>query len=163
MSYEKYGLEKWEDMKLEQVYLDKSIDNIQKIHELFKIKTTDNKKFVRYEDYLGRKISLRWNTYTTKTLGKKYKGQKRELLFPHIDDVLKNPDEVWLRYYGVDKRTGENIYQTDYIKFYDNAKILVNTTTTEDMEGIEINTWFSIDDVNQKERRKGILIRKGKE
>ncbi|MRI64665.1 DUF935 family protein [Ornithobacterium rhinotracheale] len=148
MTFDKYGLEKWEDFrnKLEELYIDKSI-TIRNADELFK-KNISNSK-MGLEDYLGRKIIL------TKTTFNRHK--KRAELFPYVETVLKQPDEVWLTTHY------KKGYQTNYIKHYKNMSLLVSTTLDETMEATQVETWFDIDYENKNlNRRAGILIKSKK-
>ncbi len=145
MTFDKYGLKKWDEFKntLKNIKLDETINN-RNVDELFK--TVDDEKFMRFKDYLGRKIVL------TKKAFNKHK--KRPKLFPHIKDILKNPDEVWLNKH---QKKG---YQTSYIKHYKDMSVMVTTSLNEEIQVTEIETWFDINYNNTSlERRKGILIK----
>lgn len=148
MSFEKYGLKKWESFKnsLKPLQIDKTItpDNID---ELFK-KNVSSKK-MGFEDYLGRKIILTKSSFN--------RHKKRAELFPHVKSVLKTPDEVWLtKHY-------KKGFQTNYIKHYQNMSLLVSTTLNGELEATQIETWFDIDYQNKSlNRRTGILIKKKK-
>ncbi|MGV4412631.1 phage portal protein family protein, partial [Ornithobacterium rhinotracheale] len=148
MTFDKYGLEKWEDFrnKLDELYIDKSI-TMRNADELFK-KNISNSK-MGLEDYLGKKIIL------TKTTFNRHK--KRAELFPYVETVLKQPDEVWL------VKHSKKGYQSNYIKHYKNMSLLVSTTLDETMEATQVETWFDIDYSNEHlNRRAGILIKSKK-
>uniref|UniRef100_UPI0039A5E543 phage portal protein family protein n=1 Tax=Ornithobacterium rhinotracheale TaxID=28251 RepID=UPI0039A5E543 len=155
MTFDKYGLEKWKDFKdsLNNIKLDKTItpDNV---HELFKKVKGEN--YAGFEDYLGRKLYMKEKTFATHTKGK-YLGEneQRHRLFPYIQEVLKNPDEVWLREYK------NGIYQSRYIKFYGDRMLIIDCEFDK-LYGLEAKTWYS-NKINEKEIRQGILIKnKGK-
>ncbi|MGV4446381.1 PBECR2 nuclease fold domain-containing protein, partial [Ornithobacterium rhinotracheale] len=82
-------------------------------------------------------------------------NEQRHLLFPYVQEVLKNPDEVWLNEYKNGK------YQSNYIKFYRDKMLIVNVELNKKSQGIEVNTWFG-GKVADKDLRKGILIKKRK-
>ncbi|MGV4486317.1 phage portal protein family protein, partial [Ornithobacterium rhinotracheale] len=154
MTFDKYGLEKWEDFKdsLNNIKLDKTItpDNA---HELFKKVKGEN--YAGFEDYLGRKLFMKEKTFTTHTKGK-YIGEneQRHLLFPHVKEVFINPDEVWLREYK------NGIYQSRYVKFYKD-RIMIIDCEFDKHYGLEVKTWYS-NKISEKNLRQGILIKKGK-
>ncbi|SDE75660.1 phage portal protein family protein [Riemerella columbipharyngis] len=155
MSFDKYGLEKWSEFKdtLKNIELDKTITP-ENVHELFKKVKDEN--YAGFEDYLGRKLFMKEKTFTTHTKGK-YLGEneQRHLLFPHINEVLKNPDEVWLREYK------NGVYQSRYIKFYKD-KMLIIDCEFDKHYGLEVKTWYN-NKIVEDELRQGIIIRnKGK-
>lgn len=150
-------LKDWNDIKgtIEPIKLDKTItgDNIK---ELFK-PLENSKKKMGFEDYLGRKIIMHKKTFGRHTTGIYLSNEEqRHLLFPHIEDILKNPSEVWLSTH--DKKG----FQTNYIKHYGDMSVLVSTTLDEENMGVQIETWFKIDYDKPLERRKGLLIRHNK-
>ncbi|MCO7355759.1 DUF935 family protein [Riemerella anatipestifer] len=150
-------LKKWEDFKddLKPILLDKTITS-DNVNELFK-PLENSKKKMGFEDYIGRKMVLDKSVFGKHTKGKYVSDEEqRHLLFPHIEDILKNPSEVWLSAH--DKKG----FQTNYIKHYKDMSILVSTTLNEEMKGIQIETWFKIDYDKPLERRKGILIHRNK-
>jgi SPP1 gp7 family putative phage head morphogenesis protein len=149
MTYDKYGLGTWEEIKgkFAELNIDQSITQ-KNADELFKA-LPDNKKRMGFTDYLGRNLLL------TKTSFNRHK--KRAEYFPFVKDILAKPDEVWLtKHY-------KKGYQTNYIKHYANKSLLVSTTLGEGMEGVQIETWFDIDYTKPLNRRTGLLIKKGKE
>ena len=74
-------------------------------------------------------------------------------MFPHIKDVLSNPDEVW--YNNPDKLEGKK-FQSRYIKFYKDMIFVIDCETSK--TGLEIKTWYKAkkEDLNF---RKGLLVR----
>lgn len=155
MTYDKYGLQKWEDFKddLKPIRLDKSI-NGKNVKELFK-PLENSKRKMGFEDYLGRKMVLDKSDFNRHTSGKYISDEEqRHILFPHVADILKNPSEVWL---SIHDKKG---FQTNYIKHYKDMSILVSTTLNEEFQGLKVETWFAIDYRKPLERRKGLLIKK---
>lgn len=157
MTFNKYGLKKWEEFKdtLKPIKLDTSITE-NNIDELFK-PLENSKKKMGFTDYLGRKMILDKGVFGKHTKGKYISNEEqRHLLFPHIKDILHNPDEVWLSTH--DKKG----FQTNYIKHYQDMSILISTTLSSEMKNIQIETWFKIDYNKPLERRKGLLIHQKK-
>lgn len=157
MTFDKYGLKKWDEFKgsLKPILLDNTIteDNVK---ELFK-PLENSKKKMGFADYLGRKMVLNKKIFSRHTTGYYISDdEQRHLLFPHIEDILKNPSEVWLSTH--DKKG----FQTNYIKHYQDMSVMVSTTLSEADKGIQIETWFKIDYKKPLERRKGLLIYKKK-
>ncbi len=149
LDFATYGLKKWEDVKsnYSSLKLDETItpDNV---NELFK--PIKNKDFMGYEDYLGRKLQLTKQKFDQHTSGDyTSKNKNRHQLFPHIEDVLANPDEVYFFQYA------NKTPQTKYIKFYNNEVIVVNTSVGS--TGVEINTWFA-NKAEDTQYRNGYLI-----
>lgn len=153
MTFDKYDLPKWESFKsdLNPIELDKTItaDNVK---ELFK-KEKDS-KFMGFKDYFGRKMIL-----TESNFNKHIKGfylnkeENRHQLFPHLNDLISNPDEVW---YNSPGKKIYNKFQSRYIKFYGDMVLIADCEMTKG--GLQINTWYQAkkEDLNL---RKGLLIR----
>ena len=153
MTFDKYDLKKWESFKsdLNPIQIDKSItpDNV---NELFKKDKTG--AFMGFKDYYGRKMILTQKNFDFHTKGKYVKGtEKRHQLFPHIKEVLNNPDEVW--YNTQDKLDGK--FQSRYLKFYNNMVLVIDCEINA--KGLEVKTWYEAkkEDLNL---RKGLLLRK---
>ena len=152
MTYDKYDLQQWDSFKqgLNPIELDPTItpDNVK---ELFKAE--ENEKFMGFKDYFKRKMIL-----TEANFNKHIKGyylneaEKRHQLFPHIKDVLNNPDEVW---YNTRDKVSDK-FQSRYIKFYKDMIFVIDCEMKGD--GLQINTWYQAkkEDLNL---RKGLLIR----
>ncbi len=157
MTFDKYDLKPWSSFKkdLNPIKLDSTItgDNVK---ELFK--KAKGKNYMGFTDYLGRKMVMTESVFNDHTVGKYLnKEELRHQLFPHIKDILKKPDEVWLKDYS-----RKNEFQTMYVKYYQDMAIVVNTTLNNTMEGLEINTWYQMKG-KEKDLRKGLLIKKGKD
>ena len=116
-------------------------------------------------DYKGRKVVLDEKVFRTHTTGSYEKV--RVPLLACVEEVLKNPDEVWLNDYH---RPFRNM---NFIKFYDGKVIDVICEVDENLE-YRITTWFEIvqtPNLKQKTRssrhidprwryRRGLLIKK---
>ncbi|MBY0244051.1 MAG: DUF935 family protein [Sphingobacteriaceae bacterium] len=110
----------------------------------------DKNKNVVYEDYMKRKLVLGENNFIKHTEGKYIlSDENRHLYFDKIGEVLAEPTEVYLRYYGV-------LPSMRYIKYYnDGSSIIVQGGFNE--EGLfEIGSWFKN---NTQENRKGWLVK----
>ncbi|PTT43744.1 hypothetical protein DBR28_00030, partial [Chryseobacterium sp. HMWF028] len=149
MTYDKYGLEKWSDLKadLKPISLDKTItaDNVK---ELFK-KEKDS-EYMGFSDYLNRKMILPEKTFSSNTSGKALKEDKHQV-FPHLKDILKAPDEVWMN--DLDK----NKFTSSYVKFYGDRAVIVKVNLNDQMEGLEIMDWYNLN--NDTKQRTGIKIK----
>lgn len=152
MTFDKYDLKNWNSFKsdLNPISIDKSItpDNVK---ELFKKDKSGD--FMGYKDYYGRKMVLSQKTFDFHTKGKYTKpSENRHQLFPHIKEVLNNPDEVW--YNTQDKLEGK--FQSRYLKFYNDMILVIDCEMTN--KGLDIKTWYEAkkEDLNL---RKGLLVR----
>jgi SPP1 gp7 family putative phage head morphogenesis protein len=152
MTFDKYNLQQWDAFKqdLNPVKLDKSIIE-RNAKELFK--PMKNENFMGFEDYFDRKLIMSEKVFDKHIKGKYLnKQENRHQLFPHIKDVLNNPDEVW--YNNPDNLDGK--FQSRYIKFYQDLVLIVDCKITGN--GLEILTWYQA----KKEDlyfRKGLLVR----
>lgn len=151
MTYDKYALLKWDLFKsdLNPILLDKSItgDNVKELFNPIK-----NQKFMGFKDYFDRKLVISEKVFNKHAIGKYLnKEEKRHQLFPHIKEVLFKPDEVWFN--NPDKLEG--IFQSRYIKFYQDLVLIVDCKTTTN--GLEIFSWYQAkkEDLNF---RKGLLV-----
>ncbi|CAL2079069.1 Phage head morphogenesis domain protein [Tenacibaculum dicentrarchi] len=152
MTFDKYGAKSYGTFKnsLNNIKIDTTItgDNVKELFD--KIKGTD---LMGLEDYLGRKMILKEKVFKAHTKGKYLKSnENRHQLFPHIKDIIKNPDEVW--YNNPDRL--ENQFQSRYVKFYKDKIIAVDCKLDKE-QGLEIKTWYPI----KKEDplyRKGLLV-----
>lgn len=153
MTFEKYGLPKWEDIKdkLKPISLDKTItgDNVKDLFKPYK-----DKDYMGFEDYLGRKMTLNKKVFDKHTVGKYLNDNElRHQIFPLVEDVLKNPDEVW----HYDKKDNGQTFQSRYIKFYKD-KVIIIECEFDHLHGLKINTWYSMKD-EEKNIRKGLKIK----
>jgi hypothetical protein len=147
LNYRTYGLKDFDDLKenYKTLELDETITT-KNVKELFsKEKGTD---FMGFEDHLGRKMILKEDTF------KDHVKKKRHQLFEKISDVLKDPDEVYYSRHGKGEKGG--VFQTRYIKFYNDQAVVVTTDLGSDQ--VEINSWGTMDD--ELKDRKGYLIHK---
>ncbi|AKK73786.1 hypothetical protein OK18_15285 [Chryseobacterium gallinarum] len=150
MTYDKYGLNKWADFKddLKPISLDNSItsDNVK---ELFKKEKKTN--YMGFSDYMGRKMVLPEKTFNINTSGNALKDDKHKV-FTHVQDILKNPDEVWLNEYD------KNKFGSHYVKFYGDRSVIVKVHLNNKMEGLEILDWYNLNNDDAKQRT-GIRIK----
>lgn len=164
MTYDQYEgldgkplLKSWDDFKntLKNILLDNTItaDNVA---ELFKkVKETN---YMGFTDYLGRKLTMSEDVFKKHTKGYYLgKNELRHQLFPHIKDILNNPDEVWLNQHDKNEKL-----QTKYVKFYKDKVLIINTKLDPKMESITIESWHTLK-TDEKQMRKGLLIKKRKE
>lgn len=150
LTYESYGNKAYDDIKgnYKPLKLDNTITPAN-VKELFKKELNSN--YMGFKDYYDRNIVLKEKVFTEHTTLSKYtsKDELRHQLFPFIKDVLNNADEVYM----FQRENGK--FQTNYIKFYNNKAIVVNTELGK--QNLEIKTWFEMkaeDDV-----RRGYLIK----
>lgn len=153
MTFNKYDLAKWETFKqdLNPIQLDKTItaDNVK---ELFK--SEKDKTFMGFKDYFGRKLMLSEANFKKHVTGKYLDKQEvRHQMFPHIKEVLNNPDEVW---YNSPDKLERKKFQSRYLKFYEDMIFVIDCEVKG--EGLQINTWYQAkkEDLNL---RKGLLVR----
>lgn len=153
MTYDKYGLQPYSNLKdkLKPIKLDESITE-KNLKELFKpIKGTQKMGFT---DYLGRKMTLDKKVFDTHTKGKYLNdSEQRHQLFPHIADILSNPDELW--YNTPDKLEG--VFQSRYIKFYGDRAVIIDCGL-DSQQGLEIQTWYNMK-TKEENIRKGLKIK----
>ncbi|PID88599.1 MAG: hypothetical protein CSB03_00540 [Bacteroidia bacterium] len=153
MTFDKYGLTSYSKMKgkLKPIKLDESITE-KNLKELFKpIKGTQKMGF---KDYLGRKMTLDKKVFDSHTTGKYLNdNERRHQLFPHIKDILSNPDEVWYN----NPHKLKNKFQSRYIKFYKDRMIVIDCNL-DDKQGLEIQTWYN-GIIKEKDLRKGLKIK----
>ncbi len=153
MTFDKYGLDTAKSLqkKASKINIDKTItkDNVK---ELFK--KSQNENFMRFEDYLKRKITMSSSTFKSHRTKQKYVDEKRYELFPLIKPILNDPDEVWM---NIHNKRG---FQTSYIKHYNDRSVIIITSMNLEKTTLEIETWFEIDLNNKSlERRKGLKIK----
>lgn len=152
MTFDKYNLSKWDSFKsnLNPIKIDDTITS-ENVNDFFKKKGKET--FMRFTDYFDRKMVLQESNFKKHTKGKYLnKQENRHRLFPHLNDILKNPNEVW--YNNPDKSQGK--FQSRYVKFYNDMVVVVDCETTG--KGLEIRSWYQAkkEDLNY---RKGLLIR----
>ncbi len=147
MTYDKYDLKSWEDQKkgLKNIKLDSTItkDNVK---ELFK--KEKGQDFMGFTDYMGRKMVLPEKTFNSNAVVKDNKHQ----VFPHMKDILGNPDEVWMN----EKTKGS--YNSRYVKFYKDRAVIIDVELNNTMQGMEIKTWRDMK-VDEAKDRLGIKIK----
>jgi hypothetical protein len=110
------------------------------VKELFK--KEKGQDYMGFTDYLGRKMVLPEKTFDSNAI---VKGQKHQV-FPHMNDILKNPDEVWMN----EKTKGK--FNSRYVKFYGDRAVLIDVELNDTMQGMEIKTWKNMTADEAKER-----------
>lgn len=146
MTYDKYKLSRFDEIKenYPALSLDKSITE-NNVADLFK---GDEKNNMPFSDYLNRKFAMTRKNFDAHTTGKYLnKEENRHQLFPFVSEVLAKPDEVYMVKYS-----GQ--YQTNYLKFYNDKCIIVNTQIEKNPI---IKSWYYMKIENV---RKGYLIYK---
>lgn len=143
-------LKPWKDFKdtLREIVLDNTIteDNVKDLFK--KVKGED---YMGFTDYLGRKMTMSEPVFNAHTKGKYLNdSEKRHQLFPHIKDILGNPDEVWMFEY-------KEKHQSRYIKFYKDRMIIIECDFNEN-NGLKIKSWYNMK-IDEKEIRKGLKIK----
>ena len=149
MTYKKYGLQSFTDIKKNYppLKLDQTItkDNVKDLFQ--KIPGED---YMGFTDHLGRKPILKEKVFTDHTTDPVYLKEQRHQLFPHVKDVLEQPDEVYLFDYKKDS------FQSRYIKFYGDKALVVETKLGG--KNLEIASWFEMK--KDEAARYGLLIHK---
>lgn len=152
MTFDKYGLEPWDKFKsqLKPLKIDHSITP-ENVKELFK--AVPGKDFMGFQDYLNRKMVLTKKNFDAHTTGKYVSDDElRHQLFPHINKLMNNPDEVW--YNNPDK--AENKFQSRYIKHFSDMMLVADVEIDEDTS--KIKSWYIAKKADPS-LRKGLLIR----
>lgn len=147
-------LKPWNDFKdaLNEIVLDNTItgDNVKDLFK--KVKGED---YMGFTDYLGRKMTMSEPVFNAHTKGKYLNdSEKRHQLFPHIKDILKNPDEVWMFEYKKDK------FQNRYLKFYKDCVIVIDCSIEDSKQSLSIRSWYIMIKKEEDSRRKGLLIKR---
>ncbi len=152
LDYNTYGLSEHKKMKgLSKLKIDNTIteDNVDELW-----KPVQDKDYMGYDDYLGRKITLPKSTFTKHTTGYYLNEQEqRHQLFPHITEALTNPDEVYMFDFKV--KVGKVRPQLNFLKFYKDELYVVNVELGK--KNLNITTWYKAD-VDEKHIRKGYLL-----
>lgn len=152
-----YGLGDYSAIKkgLNAIKLDQSITP-KNVSELFRLDGKQGTKtFMGFDDYLKRKIIMKQDIFDKHTSGAYVQGKElRHQMFPHIQNVLNKPDEVWLHEYANKK------FQSRYIKFYGDMAFVVDAEIGNN--NLEIQTWYQMK-ASERKVRKGLLIKKQKD
>lgn len=151
LSFKDFKLKPYNEIKsnYKNLRLDTTI-NKDNVADLFKADVANNR--MGFEDYISRKITLSKKVFDAHTTASKYIAEGRHQLFPFVADVLNEPDEIYMF------KRGKDNYQSNYIKFYNNKALVVNTRLGTN--GLEINTWFEMK--VEADVRKGLLIKNKK-
>lgn len=152
MTYDKYGLRSWEDMKdsLPGINLDKSITT-GNVGELFT--PVEGKDYMGFKDYLNRAITLDKKVFDEHTQAARYTTgeERRHQLFPKVQEALDKPDEVYLHSYK------KGVYQFKYVKMYKETMLIVPVRLGK--QNLEVTTWYELK-AKEKMQRVGLLIHK---
>ncbi len=149
------------------IKFDKTI-NKNNVKELFLNDIIDNDNLMNFTDYSGSKLVMKEKTFKVHTKPNSvYWEQERHFMFPHIQTVLKQPDEVWMHLRSIFNKIDDNgnikefeDHQKRYIKFYKDFAFIVDVSITD--KGQIIKTWNKMNLTLEKDRRKGVLIKKEK-
>lgn len=151
MAFDKYGLQEWKAIKenYKPVHIDETITQ-GNVHELFKREEGEN--VMVYTDYLNRKISLKRSVFDEHTSGRYVTGEeRRHQIFPLVNDVLNDPDEVYLNQYR------KGVFQFQYVKLYKDTVITVPVKLGK--QNLEVSTWYEMK-AKETTVRNGLLIKK---
>ena len=122
------------------------------------------------KDYLGRQVVMSQKVFSKHTQGKYTNDfERRPQLLGCIEDVLTNPDEIWLN----DYTTEDDFRNLCFIKFYKGKVVNVVCEITDNLK-YNIATWFEIKQESKKKQhnyterikdtrwryRRGLLIKK---
>lgn len=150
-TYKDYRLKPWNELKpsLDKLKLDATITP-ENVGELFVNNAgVGGHKAMGFEDYLKRKLILPNKVFNAHTSGKYLnETETRHQLFAHVERVLKNPNEVYLR--------SGNSNQIRYVKFYKDEVIIIDTTITD--KRFEIQTWYKMK-AEETQVRAGLLVK----
>lgn len=114
-----------------------------------KLKKVTSKKF-GITDYNNRIITIDKATLKSDTNTRYHKYRTRHLYLSEVENILTDPDEVWLQNYRNQK------YQSFiYLKYYNDQAVVVVCTLTDSLE-LKIETWHKLDDTRL---RRGLLIK----
>ena len=159
VGYKDAKLSKWTDMTgLKSMPVNNDVTKKTLLDEFDKNKTlvkvgNDSRAVNLFQDYANRKIAITRKNLANH-IGSAYEAEKRSAFYHNISDVLANPDEVYF-FLLADKQP---TYR--YLKFYEDFILVVNVGLFDDIETMELKTWYvsnSGDDV-----RVGALIKNKK-
>ncbi len=110
-----------------------------------------------YKDFFGHSYKLRKEKLFEKFKHKRYKEENRQGIAVHVEEILNNPDEVWMKITGNEKNKKRANYDLFYHKKYKNSRLVV-LTNTESSENMEVITWFEADEKRLGNSSSGIPI-----
>lgn len=151
ITYETMGLPALKDLKgFKKLSLDETI-TAKNVNELFRIDGQQSgNKFMGFEDYLKRKIILKKGVFDKQVKGvNTSEKERRHQLFPHINQVLQKPDEVWLHQYK------DNQFQSRYVKHFEGQTMVIDADLQDN--NLEIKQWHLLH-ADEDKIRKGLLI-----
>ncbi|MCT4613599.1 MAG: DUF935 family protein [Marinifilaceae bacterium] len=140
LKFTDYGLDPFSKIAKDksEIILDETITGAN-VKDLFKKKKNTN--YMGFKDYLNRKVILTNKVFKNHTKGKYLNSEEqRHLLFPHLEELLKSPDEIYMRSKG-----GKTI-QLRYVKFYKQKMFISDVSINEGRNILEIQNWYSAKD-----------------
>jgi hypothetical protein len=162
LDFSNYNLKDYNDIKPDRakIKLDKTItgDNVK---ELFKKagtrkKGNGNVDIMAFKDHLNRTITIDRDVFDNHTKGHYLNdNEQRHQLFPHIKDVLKKPDEVYMT------KHGRKTIQLRYIKMYGDRMMVIDSSIKNNT--LEIQNWYNAKDKIAKGKKVADMnhVRKG--
>lgn len=102
-------------------------------------------------DFSNRPVFMAKSTLRSHTTSTIDKYKDRHIYLDALDEVLKNPDEVWLNNYRANE-----LNNYTYIRYYKDYAITVVARLKNDLS-LEIETWHK---ENTEDLRRGLLIKK---
>ncbi len=115
-----------------------------------------------FRDYMGREVELPEKVFEIHTKEGTHYATERVPLLDCIEEILSNPDEIWLNDFK------EDFKNLNMIRFYRNDAVNVVCEVTKDLK-YEIKTWFVIHGKSKSpykskdpryKYRRGLLIKK---
>ena len=105
-------------------------------------------------DYWGRKIVMPEDAFVEHTTKKKYLKQRRPQILNAVIEILKAPDEIWIKDHSRKK------VDVNFIKYYKERALNV-ICSIEDLS-YSISTWFEIvvNNTTKHMYRRGLLVKK---
>ena len=119
--------------------------------------TVDNKEMLPVKDYTGRTWYMSRRDFDNHTSDRKKKRAFRVGYMSCIDEVLTNPDEVWLAQEGKDTQDDESrLNNWIMIRYYKGIAIACVCKIEKNI--LCFKSWYEVKDPRKK--RRGILVRK---
>lgn len=114
----------------------------------------EGKERIVVEDYAGRKAMMAKDKYDEHTQNKKKNRADRVKFLNCIDEVVKDPDEVWLGRDEKDRQTNDNeLTEWKYIKYYEGVAVVCVYKIQNTL--LNFKTFYEL---RSNEVRKGLLI-----
>lgn len=118
-----------------------------------------DKNDIYYTNYFGVDFRIQKDTILNKFQKQKYSGQNRYGIAQFVEDILQNPNEVWIS----TNKSNRASYKSVYLKRFKDGLYAVITGTDNEINP-EIITWYKVNDLSNDSLgkiRHGILIKKG--